>query len=200
MSESTHEAPPELRSLSKLLSKVLRHEPELLGLKPDRQGWFLVDDLLRKINARSGQATAYLRLKRMGPVSVAMLEAVVQTSDKQRFAFSEDRLRIRAVQGHSFDVDLGYPEVEPPAVLYHGTSAEKWAAIDLEGLKPMSRQQVHLSADVSTATRVGQRHGKPVLLAIAAEAMHGQGWRFFRASNGVWLVNEVPRHFIARTK
>ena len=189
--------PAPLRSLSKLLSKVLRHEPELLGLLLDRQGWTDVEELLRKLN-RAGRADAPLRLKRLGTVGLEMLQEVVRTNDKQRFEFSEDGRRIRAVQGHSLNVDLGYPEMRPPAVLYHGTAFESWRAIDQEGLKPMSRQQVHLSSDVETANRVGQRHGRPLVLAIDAEAMHHQGAVFYLAPNGVWLVNEVPRRFIRR--
>jgi len=196
----TQEELAQLRSLSRLLSLALRHEPGALGLKPDGAGWVQVDDLLRRVNTRAGSSDVQLRLKRMGQVSRAMLEAVVRTSDKKRFAFSEDGQRIRAVQGHSFDVDLGYPEAQPPAVLYHGTSADKWPAIDLEGLKPMSRQQVHLSSDVATATLVGQRHGRPVVLVVAAGDMHGQGWRFYQSPNGVWLVDEVPRCFISQSR
>jgi putative RNA 2'-phosphotransferase len=196
----TEEELAQLKSLSRLLSLALRHEPGALGLKPDGAGWVQIDELLRRINTRAGSSDVQLRLKRMGRVSRAMLEVVVRTSDKQRFAFSEDGLRIRAVQGHSFDVDLGYPEARPPAVLYHGTSVDKWPAIDLEGLKPMSRQQVHLSSDVATATRVGQRHGRPLVLVVAAGDMHGQGWRFYQAPNGVWLVDEVPRRFVNQQK
>ena len=38
-----------------------------------------------------------------------------------------------------------------------------------DGLKPMSRQHVHLSQTEETAMAVGKRHGKPIILCIDAK-------------------------------
>ncbi len=127
-----------------------------------------------------------------------LIETVVATSDKKRFAISRDGLRIRAVQGHSTkSVDIDYAEQVPPDFLYHGTATRFLNSIRKEGLLPGSRQYVHLSQDEQAATAVGQRHGKPAVLKIKALSMHEQGFKFYQAENGVWLTLQVPVAFIA---
>ena len=126
----------------------------------------------------------------------AVLEEIVATSDKKRFTLSEDGKRIRAAQGHSVEVALGIEPVVPPETLYHGTATRFLEPIRAEGLKPGSRQQVHLSADEVTAHAVGTRHGKPAILRVAAGDMHRAGHAFYRADNGVWLTDAVPPQFL----
>jgi putative RNA 2'-phosphotransferase len=174
-----------LKSHSKFLSLVLRHQPELIGIELDPAGWTSVDGLLAAATAAS-QEIDYDRLLR-----------IVYENDKQRFALSDDGLRIRANQGHSVSVELGYQPVAPPEVLYHGTVEKFLAAIMQEGLRPQSRHHVHLSADKKTAKAVGCRRGKPILLEIAAMEMHAEGVSFFRSANGVWLTDTVPPEFLA---
>lgn len=129
-------------------------------------------------------------------ISREQLEHVVATNDKRRFAFSEDGQRIRAQQGHSVAVEYEYAPVVPPTVLYHGTATRVQDAILNEGLKPMARSHVHLSGDYDTAVKVGQRHGKPVVLLVDAAAMHGAGVPFFKTPNDVWLVDHVPPAYL----
>jgi putative RNA 2'-phosphotransferase len=176
-------APDPVR-LSKFLSLVLRHQPEAIGLALDAQGWVVIDDL---IDRAAAAGTAFSR---------ADLAHVVATSDKKRFTISEDGARIRAAQGHSVAVELGLTPREPPDVLYHGTATRFVEAIMAEGLKPQSRQQVHLSFDEATAVSVGRRHGKPIVLRVDAAAMHRAGLRFYVADNGVWLTDLVPPEFL----
>ncbi|WP_312361665.1 RNA 2'-phosphotransferase [Agrobacterium sp.] len=169
---------------SKFLSYVLRHAPESIGLALDHQGWADIADLLAKANA-SGT-----------PLDEAGLLAVVAESDKKRFTLSEDGRRIRAAQGHSVKVDLGQPPVEPPTQLFHGTATRFLDSILQQGLRPGERQQVHLSADRTTALTVGQRHGKPVVLVVDAAQMFADGCRFYLADNGVWLTDAVPFSYL----
>jgi putative RNA 2'-phosphotransferase len=170
--------------LSKFLSLILRHQPDTIGLALDAQGWAVIDELIAKSDAAGTRFTRDDLLH------------VVQSSDKKRFSVSEDGQRIRAAQGHSVEVELGLQPQEPPAVLYHGTATRFVDAILAEGLKPQSRQQVHLSADEATAQLVGQRHGKPVVLTVDALRMHAAGFKFYRADNGVWLADQVPSGFL----
>jgi putative RNA 2'-phosphotransferase len=170
--------------LSKFLSFVLRHRPAAIGLTLDPQGWTSVDELIAKSDA------AGTRFSRED------LLHVVEVSEKKRFSLSADGQRIRAAQGHSVAVQLGLSPREPPSVLYHGTATRFVASILSEGLKPMTRQQVHLSIDEATARRVGQRHGKPAILKVEAVRMHVKGFRFFLADNGVWLTDQVPPEFL----
>ncbi|GII56486.1 putative RNA 2'-phosphotransferase [Planotetraspora thailandica] len=168
--------------VSKYLSKHLRHQPGRIGITLDCNGWVGVDDLLRAAAAHGF------------PISPAELAEVVAGNDKQRYTLADGR--IRANQGHTVPVDLGLPPVEPPAFLYHGTVGANLARILDEGLRPMSRHHVHLSPDRETATRVGARRGKPVVLSVGSGAMHAAGHVFYRSANGVWLVDHVPASFI----
>jgi putative RNA 2'-phosphotransferase len=148
------------------------------------QGWASIDELIIKSHA------AGTRFSRDD------LLRVVENNDKKRFTLSDDGQRIRAAQGHSVTVELGLTPREPPPVLYHGTASHFLKSIQSEGLKPQSRQQVHLSADEATAHRVGQRHGEPVILTVEALRMHASGFNFFLADNGVWLTERVPPEFL----
>ncbi|WP_429452614.1 RNA 2'-phosphotransferase [Paraburkholderia sp. 40] len=162
--------------LSRLLSKVLRHGPEMIGIRLDRQDWVSVDELIRAIERTAHNANASKRLRTLPTVTRDFILAVVATNDKQRFSLSPDGLRIRAAQGHSIGVDLGYAAKEPPAVLYHGTAWSNWTNIAVEGLTAQTRHAVHLSTDVATATRVGARHGQPLILVVDAGQMHADGY------------------------
>ncbi|HEY1817127.1 MAG TPA: RNA 2'-phosphotransferase [Kofleriaceae bacterium] len=170
---------------SKLISLILRHEPTKFGVALDRAGWTTVESLLAALAAH-GQA-----------ITRTELDKIVVTSDKQRFALSPDGTRIRANQGHSVDVELELAPATPPAVLYHGTVDRFVAAIRAQGLVKGERHHVHLSADVTTATQVGARRGRPVVLTIDAARMVAAGHAFFRSQNGVWLVEHVPAEYLA---
>ncbi len=126
-----------------------------------------------------------------------LLMDVVEQNDKQRFSLSSDGLRIRASQGHSIPVDLGLRPLKPPDLLFHGTVERFLSSIKLKGLIAGKRNHVHLSPDESTAIKVGQRRGKPVILTIQAGRMHNEGYTFYLSANGVWLAEEVPREYIA---
>jgi putative RNA 2'-phosphotransferase len=177
--------PPIPLKLSKFLSYVLRHKPDAIALTLDPQGWVSIDELIARSEA------AGTRFDRED------LLHVVETDDKKRYSVSVDGGRIRAVQGHSVAIELGLPPQEPPTMLYHGTATRFLDSILAEGLKPQSRQQVHLSADEVTARRIGQRHGKPAILTVEARRMHMAGFKFYVAENGVWLTDRVPPEFLA---
>jgi putative RNA 2'-phosphotransferase len=169
---------------SKFLSYVLRHQPEAIGLVLDAEGWADVEVLLECARL-AGQV-----------FSRHDLEQVVAGNDKQRFVLSPDGRRIRANQGHSVEVELQLPTIEPPAELFHGTALRFAVAIRAEGLKPGSRRHVHLSANEDTARAVGQRHGKPLVFRVASGAMARAGFDFFRSENGVWLTARVPPEYL----
>jgi putative RNA 2'-phosphotransferase len=171
-------------NLSKFLSLVLRHRPGMIGIQLDRYGWTAVDTLLSQCQAH-GRG-----------MSRPMLDEIVQTSPKQRFAMSDDGLRIRANQGHSVDVELGLEIAVPPDVLFHGTAADRFQSIRSRGLRRMKRHHVHLSLDIVTARTVGERRGKAVVLRVLAGMMHRDGYSFYLSANGVWLTESVPPRYI----
>jgi putative RNA 2'-phosphotransferase len=170
--------------VSKFLSLVLRHEPEKIRITLDPSGWVDVETLLAALAAHRF------------PVTPDELREVVAGSDKQRFALSEDGLRIRANQGHSVPVELGYEAAEPPDVLYHGTAQKHIESIRKQGLTKQARHHVHMYADTAPAANVGQRHGKLVMLEVRARQMREAGMLFYRTPNGVWLTDHVPAEFL----
>lgn len=173
-----------LKSVSKFLSLHLRHSPHELGLILEQGGWVPIDALLEGARRKGF------------PITRDELDRVVANSDKQRFAIDDSGTRIRANQGHSVEVDLQLAPAEPPAELFHGTGSNSVDAILATGLERRARHHVHLSPDTETATKVGSRHGKPVVLMIDAAKMRADGHIFFRSANGVWLVDEVPPQYL----
>jgi putative RNA 2'-phosphotransferase len=175
-----------LKHISKFLSLVLRHQPQEIGLQLNENGWANTQELIAKINTKGIQ------------LDMATLQIIVDTNEKKRFAFNDDKTMIRASQGHSIEIDIALQPVEPPEILYHGTAEKNVASIFKTGLQKQSRQHVHLSATTQTAVSVGSRHGKPVVLMVVANKMHHHGYAFYLSANGVWLTNEVPVQFITQ--
>jgi len=168
---------------SKYISLILRHKPEAIGITLDAHGWANVNDLINGVN-------------KTHKLDMELLEEIVATDDKRRYSFNEDKTKIRANQGHSVNVDVELEEVEPPEYLYHGTATKYMDSIWKTGLVSKSRLYVHLSADTETATRVGERHGKPMVFRIRSRCMYLRGHKFYKSQNGVWLTKNVPVEFL----
>jgi putative RNA 2'-phosphotransferase len=176
----------DLVATSKRLSYLLRHNPGAAGLTLDAAGWVDVQDLLAALE-RTGT-----------PLTRAELDRVVADNNKARFALDHTGGKIRASQGHSVPVDLGYQPETPPPVLYHGTPTRNVASILADGLRPGRRHAVHLSEDTKTAHAVGARRGRCAVLAVDATALAEAGTTFTRSANGVWLVDAVPARYLRR--
>ncbi|MEL7118426.1 MAG: RNA 2'-phosphotransferase [Bacteroidota bacterium] len=174
------------KRISKFLSLILRHRPEVVEIKLDDGGWAKVEELIQKVNAKGEQLT------------LEQLEFIVDNNDKKRFTFNDDKTLIRASQGHSIEVDLGLQQKTPPSILYHGTAVKNIASIEKQGLLKRNRNHVHLSANIELAIQVGQRHGKPVVFEIDALTMNKDGYRFFLSKNEVWLTEEVPVKYLKK--
>ena len=170
----------ELVSKGKYLSFILRHGKEefVAGLIDDH-GWMSIDEL---VNAKG--------------FTKELIEEIVNTNNKSRYEYNDDKTKIRARQGHSIPVDVELRKVRPPDKLFHGTTDRFLNNIFKEGLKPQSRLYVHLSYDKETALNVGQRHGKPVILSIDARRMYDDGVKFYISNNGVWLTKFVDKKYL----
>lgn len=173
------------KDTSKFISLILRHKPETIGITLDEHGWANVEELIEGVN-------------KTHKLDMETLERIVAEDEKQRYSFNEDKTLIRANQGHSIPVDVELEEVVPPETLYHGTGEKYVASIDAQGLIPKSRLYVHLSGDKETATKVGTRHGKPVIYIVHSGDMHRDGFKFYRSVNGVWLTKEVPVKYLKK--
>jgi putative RNA 2'-phosphotransferase len=171
---------------SRFLSLVLRHKPETIKIKLDKNGWVAVDELLAQLKKHNRE------------MSMKDLRDIVEFNDKKRFEFNEEGTLIRAAQGHSVKVDLQMKPKQPPRKLYHGTVAKTIDTIMDGGLKKMNRHAVHLSEDITTATKVGSRRGEAIILEVNSAAMYVDKIKFFKSKNGVWLTDEVPSKYIKK--
>lgn len=194
MIQETHEAnrknetsDSQKTSLGKFISKILRHRPEIIGISLDEHGWADVEELISGIRAAGHP-----------DFDMSVLEEIVETNNKQRYSFSEDKELIRANQGHSIPVDVELPVVSPPDELWHGTGEQLVPSIMEQGILRMNRLYVHLSPDRETAINVGRRHGRPVLLRVNTRQMEKDGYLFYLSVNGVWLTKEVPVKYFIR--
>lgn len=171
-------------SVSKFISKYLRHAPHEIGLTLGDGGWVPIGELLAAAE------------KHRFPITRGELAEVVRSCEKQRFALDPVTDLIRANQGHSVEVELNLEPLTPPAELFHGTATRFRDAILAAGLIKMSRQHVHLSSDLPTAIAVGKRHGRPIVFVLDTMSMHRDGHLFYRAANGVWLTDHVPPRYL----
>lgn len=182
---STAKKADEETRIGRYLCKILRHEPWLAGVTVDEHGWADVGELLAGVN-------------RTRSLTREQLEEIVRTDAKTRYSFNEDHTRIRANQGHSIPVDVELEELPPPEVLWHGTGSKFTESIERNGLIAKGRLYVHLSQDTDAARQVGGRHGRPVIYQVRTGEMFRDGFRFFRAVNGVWLTSYVPVNYLVR--
>ena len=160
---------------SKRLAYLLRH-----SCLPDHNGWVSTSVLIQEYNFTAR----------------GELDRIVLEDTKGRFEFSEDKSSVRALYGHSIDVDLELIPSSPPTILYHGTADKYIEGITKEGLKPRKRNYVHLSETTDMAQQVGARHGVPIVLSVDAKSMVEDGYKFYKAQRCVWLVNNVPSKYI----
>lgn len=176
--------------ISKKISLALRHRPEEFGLALDEDASVPLDELLEALNRRFKDSPVVGT-----PITEHDVERIIAESDKQRFEMIGNR--IRALYGHSVAQRISVEQAIPPAVLFHGTTRAAIGAIRKEGLLPMGRQYVHLSADEQTACAVGRRRDSdPVLLEVDAAAAHGAGIAFYVGNDKVWLTDAIPPGFI----
>lgn len=176
----SHPSHSNMERIGKTLAYVLRHVPESIGITLDSGGWANIQELLAALNNHGTK------------IDRVLLESIIAQDSKQRYKISEDGQSIRASQGHSINVNLNLTLQDPPDVLYHGTASRFMDSIYRQGLIKMSRMYVHLSSNRATAQKVGERHGKPVILVIDSKRMVEAGIKFFLSDNGVWLTDHVP--------
>lgn len=165
-----------MKGKSKKISYILRHRISE-GFLPG--GWLAVNTILEEVG-----------------ITMDELEDIVAQNDKGRYQLSEDKTLIRALYGHSVQVDLEYIPSQAPTVLYHGTAVKNYESILDSGIVSRNRQFVHLSEDIQTAVSVGQRHGNPVVLQIDTKRMSEDGCIFYNPKNGIWLTEYVLPQYI----
>jgi putative RNA 2'-phosphotransferase len=176
-----------LQQLSRTISHALRHEPWVYELEIEQDGWITLSSLLSALRKEKDE---------WSDLNQCDIENMIRNSPKKRHEICGGK--IRALYGHSLFGKFEKELAEPPQFLYHGTSNIAAEKIKIEGLISMSRQYVHLSIDLETATQVGQRKAKrPKILKIRAYEGFESGLRFYRGNDYVWLADSVPPDFIS---
>jgi putative RNA 2'-phosphotransferase len=160
----------------KQLSFLLRHDTEYSF---DEHGYREVQDLVQNHGFTNDE-----------------IVELVETNDKQRYEFNDDKNKIRARQGHSVNVNVDLKETLPPDVLFHGTATRFLDSIREKGILKMSRNYVQLSEKIDTAMEVGGRHGNPVVLGVDTKTMREDGIKFYLSNNNVWLTEFVDSKYI----
>lgn len=174
-------------ALSKEVSYALRHAPWKYGLELDEEGFVPVEQLLSALNEEH---------RHDRPVTEDDLAEMIARSEKTRHEIRDGK--IRALYGHSVPMRVRKEPAAPPATLYHGTARRFLDAIMSEGLRPMSRQYVHLSVDVETAVEVGKRRDpRPVVLAVDAASASRDGINFYIGNEKVWLSDPIPARYLS---
>jgi putative RNA 2'-phosphotransferase len=178
-------SPERHKQLSKFMSLVLRHEPEKIGIVLGSEGFVPLDVFVVAMNAKGAYRW----------VTEEHIREIVETSDKQRFEIVSGQIRAR--YGHSVEEAITYPEIEPPLVLYHGTTPQAATLILQSGLQSMQRQYVHLSSTVDQAVVVGRRRTpQPVILTVRARDAWQAGVKFFNFESRLYLSTTIPPEYI----
>ncbi len=180
--------------LSKFLSYILRHNPKVINLKLDSQGYSTasVKEIAKRIAKRNSFSW----------VTAEHIYAVVSLDEKGRFEIRDDK--IRAVYGHTLKLKIKYTtlnEGQMPELLYHGTVKARLEKILAEGIKPMKRNFVHLTVNFDDAVEVGKRRkGEVVVLVISPKRIVEEGYNVYKANEKIYLAEYVPPEAILEVK
>lgn len=165
---------------------MLRHQPDFYGVDPDEAGWVPIETVIAALG-RQG--------KEWSDLKADDIHAMITAAEKQRFEMQKGR--IRAVYGHSLPGRIAHVPAAPPTLLYHGTTDTALKSIMVQGLLPMRRQFVHLSADAIAAARVGgRRTDDPVIIMVQAGRAHADGIVFYRSNDQVWLAESIAPDYL----
>ena len=172
--------------LSKMMTRILRHEPS--GIV-DEEGWADIDELVKLMRRRFN--LEWLRREHV--------LAVAYTDEKGRYEVKGNKIRAR--YGHSFKVKIELEEANPSErILYHGTSKNSLPSILKEGIKPMKRVYVHLTTSLDEALENARRKGRPVILVIDRNCLEQRGIKVYKAGKHVRVTTYVPPECIKEVK
>lgn len=178
------------QKISKFISLVLRHKPDLINIDIDDKGYTDIDSLISNINKYKNTN-----------ITKNDLISIVNNDEKGRYSFNDNITRIRANQGHSINVNIEFEKVIPEHDLYHGTKFSNFNNIKSQGLLKMSRQFVHLSKDINIAADSGKRWKEDLLICkIDTKSMINDGYIFFKSENNVYLIKYIPPEYITFLK
>ncbi|MHA2338233.1 MAG: RNA 2'-phosphotransferase [Candidatus Hodarchaeales archaeon] len=184
--------------LSKFLTLLLRHRPELLDMRLDESGWS--DISINEIAERLSKAEN----DKFNWVIVKDIEDVVNTDPKGRYEISKTEPRVlRASYGHSIQtINLlstpSSPE-ELPSIAFYGCSQSEIGSILRLGINTSERQNIHLSVRKNDALAIARKKFSygPRIVSIDLSGVANSGIPCKSITPHVIIVESIPSQFIS---
>lgn len=175
--------PRQLEDLAKVLTYLLCHRPDELGLVLDPEGFVPVKQLLKALGAEPG----------FGHVRRHHLEQLAGLLHPPRFEMAADRIRgLSPGPAH-----LRRPPEEPPSLLYIAISPKVHERVFEAGLKAPPGQELLLAQTRESALKLGRRRNPdPLLVTVQAQAAARSGVTLEGYGQEFWLAREIPRRFL----
>lgn len=169
------------RSISRLLSLMLRHRPDEFGLNIDAYGHVPLKDVIQAV------------MERYDDVTEDDIVTLVNDPEQHRFEITGNG--IRALYGHSFYVEMDGEPMQPPETLYMGSTAAAAQRMKTQGIVPGDRFYVHLSLTREAAAERSREVRGPVVVEVRAKEAAEAGVAFY-ARGSVVLTPEVPAAYV----
>lgn len=168
--------------ITRSLAFMLRHQPEEFDLELDRHGFGDLEDVVCALNERLGE-----------PIEAEDVSEAIEAGDRQRYEISDGK--IRALYGHSFQVDPG-ESVEPPEELFVGVGSRDADRASRSGLHSGRRAFLHLARTFEEAREMGRR-AAPEYAVITVHALDAweDGIDFYDRIS-LFLSESIPTEFI----
>jgi putative RNA 2'-phosphotransferase len=174
--------PALIERITRSLAYMLRHQPEQFDLELDEFGWADLREVVRALNERLGESVAQ-----------DDVQEAVSSGDRQRYEI--DRGMIRALYGHSIDVQPGEPS-QPPELLYVGVSRQDAERAERFGLRPGRRRFLHLALTSEDALETAARSSEDVVLVkVHALDAWEEGISFYDRK-ALFLSDPIPTHYL----
>jgi putative RNA 2'-phosphotransferase len=169
------------KRISKLLSLILRHRPDEFGLQMDEFGYVPLDEVVGAIRERYPELDS------------EEVQQRIEATKAHRFEINENG--IRALYGHSFFIEMDIEPMDPPELLYMGTTQKDARRFKEQGILSKDRSYVHLSMELSVAESRSSHLVMPCVIQILAGKANQAGI-FFYPRGEVVLSTEIPAEFV----
>lgn len=168
--------------ITRALAFMLRHQPEEFDLELDRFGWGDLEDVVYALQERTGST-----------VEEEDVAEAIESSDRPRYEIKDGK--IRALYGHSIQIDPGEP-TEPPDELFIGVGSRDASRAEDSGLRSGRRAFLHLARTEEEARESGRRIARDyaVVTVFAGEAFD-EGTDFYDRG-ALFLADEIPGEFL----
>lgn len=173
--------------LSRFMAKVLRHNPGLLKIWIDDQGWTDFDFFTKKISS----------MEDFKDVDKEKIKSIVKDNSD---IFEIKNNKIRCKRGHSLSyVKVGFEEAIPPRFLFFACNENEKDIVLSRGAFPMGKNKfVGLFLDENTMMdTIKRRHGKSFFKVYALDMVE-DGKKFYSRDDkkGMFYIETIHPKFI----